>query len=494
MNPKMRDMENKPVYDVGGFPIRQYGNNKETGERFPPLPADDQVDSPLDRYRLSDTESNQESVDTEVEHDNEMRDITGNTKGVGPFPKYGYEDEGQERGPHFSKSRTDMNNDYGSVVRNNERRESNEVSPSRGNLLSKPLSVEDRYSRYMEGEREKVRGKGQKVGMPRGTGQKVRRPINKEPLPDAPPMRPYEPGERSGRGRLLSQLYPNSLSLQDKDDRVTAGQGTPPAKRITSLQEQVGRYYPAESGGVAGAINKAQEAQEKNPGNLDRNRWPKQTRGGIEGDQQVSYGPSEEGRTPDSAAYWQGPITGWIGLPNISPTHTAPGISYINDADDSSFGKDSDEQNSLEHELTHGSILGGENFRTPGITDKIRENKGPFSPDRKYEGDQAWHNPSAYYQPEDLRYAMSPTEIDVRLAEVKRRYAQHTGIIVETPEQAEQAIKWFNQTRGERNYKMGEHDSGNHELWNMLTPDQMDEILYRMPELVMDTNVLEGLT
>ena len=89
---------------------------------------------------------------------------------------------------------------------------------------------------------------------------------------------------------------------------------------------------------------------------------------------------------------------------------------------------------------------------------------------------------------------MSPTEIDVRLAEVKRRYAQHTGIIVDTPEKAEQAIKWFDTTRGERKYEMGEHDSGNHELWNMLTPDQKDEILHRMPELVMDINVLEGLS
>lgn len=477
----MRDMENKPVYGVGGFPIKQYGINKKTGEPFPPSPSDNRADSPLDRYRLGDTESNQKSVDAKVEHDTEMRDIVGNTKGVGPFPKYGYEDEGDTQPGAFFGAPT-MNNDYGSVVRNNERRESNEVSPSRGNLLSKPLSVEDRYSRYMEGEREK-----------NATSQ-VDMPLNKEPLPDAPPMRPYEPGERSGRGRLLSQLFPDSLSLQDKDDRIRSGYGTPPAKRITSLQEQVGRYYPAESGGVAGAINKAQEAQEKNPGNLDRKRWPKQTRGGIEGDQQVSYGPREEGILPDAAAYYQGPVTGWTGVPHISPTHTAPGISYINNADDSSFGKDSDEQNSLEHELTHGSILGGEDFRTPGIGEKVKENKGPFSPDRKYEGDQEWHNPSAYYQRKDLKYAMDPVEIDVRLAEVKRRYAQHTGIIVDTPEKAEQAIKWFEQTRGERKYKMGEHDSGNHELWSMLTPDQRDEILYRMPELVMDTNVLEGLT
>lgn len=474
----MRDMENKPVYGVGGFPIRQFGAAERSLRK--PEPADDRVDSPLDGIRLDSTEWHQKQSDRKIGHDSKMRDIVGKTDGVGPFPKYGYEDEGDGR--LGGDTAAPLNNDYGSVVRNNERRESNQVSPTRGNLLGKPLSVEERYNRWMEGEEE------------RSAVDRVSQPINKEPLGDAPPMRPYKPGERSGRGRLLSQLYPDSLSLQDKDDRVSAGYGTPPAKRITSLQEQVGRYYPPESGGVAGAINKAQEAQEANPGNLDRNRWPKQTRGGIEGDQQVSYGPREEGVSPGAAAYYQGPGTGWIGLPHISPTHTAPGISYINDADDNSFGKETDEQNSLEHELTHGSILGGKDFRTPGIQGKIQENRGPFSPDRKYEGSHKLHNPSAYYQPKDLGYAMDPTEIDVRLAEVKRRYAQHTGIIVDTPEKAEQAIKWFNQTRGDRKYKMGEHDSGNHELWNMMTPDQKDEILHRMPELVMDMNVLGGLT
>ena len=487
MNHNARDMENKPVYGAGGFKIWSH-HDKETGNAGFAYPGDDDVeDSSLDGIRLIQDEHNANSVNEIIDHDAWMRKEAEVSKGVGPFPKYGFEKEG--RGfPGFKSNAPDLNSDYGSVFRNNERRETNEVSPSRGNLLVKPLSPNERRRRLLDKQSEESEGSR--------TGQ----PLNKEPLPSAPPMRPYKPGNRNAgvgwmlRG-LIGQYAPSTMTTQDKDDAVRDYAENPAIpKRITSLQEQVGRYYPAESGGVAGAINKAQEAQEKNPGNLDRKRWPLQTREGIEGDQLVGYGPAEEGVRPNAAAYYQSPQTDALGIRGLSQEHTIPGISYINDANDDSFGGETDEQNSLEHELTHGSILGGPDGRTPGIGGEIRKNTGPFSPSREYKGENKDHNPSMYYGKKDLGYAMSPAEIDVRLAEVKRRYAKHTGIIVDTPEKAEQAIKWFDTTRGERKYEMGEHDSGNHELWNMLTPDQKDEILHRMPELVMDINVLEGLS
>lgn len=487
MNHNIRDIDNKSIYGPGGYTIHQYGYDDSKGEMFPSIEGENQEKSALDSIRLFNDESNKKSADQSVEHDTGVREIVGRTKGVGPFPEYGYESEG--RGvPAIGYGAANLNNDYGSVVRNNDRRESNQVSPSRGNFLVTPLTTSERRKRWMKSQKEK------------NAADRVNQPINKEPVPDAPPMRPYNPEDRNAVGgwigrSLLGQWAPFTMTTQDKDDAVRDFTEKPVIpKRITSLKEQISRYYPAESGGVEGAIDKAQAAQEENPGDLDRKRWPKQTRSGVEGDQLVGYGPSEEGRRPNSAAYYQSPQTDSIGIRGLSQEHTIPGFSYVNDADDNSFGKDNDDQNSLEHELTHGSILGGPDFRTPGIGTEAKKNAGPFSPLREYEGDNESHNPSMYYQPKDLRYAMNPAEIDVRLAEIKRRYAYHTGIIVDTPEKAEQAIKWFNSTRGKRRYEMGEPDSGYHELWNMLTPDQKDEIYYRMPELVMDTKVLEGLT
>lgn len=40
-------------------------------------------------------------------------------------------------------------------------------------------------------------------------------------------------------------------------------------------------------------------------------------------------------------------------------------------------------------------------------------------------------------------YVANPTEIDVRLAEIKRRYSAATGRPVNSPEEAEKAFDWF---------------------------------------------------
>ena len=482
MNPKMRDMDNKAVYDPFGFPIDTH-HNKTTGEAAFSIPGDDDVaDSTLDDVRLINQESNAKLVDHTIEHDKKQRERAHVPKSVGPFPKYGFESEGRGL-PAGEYSAPDESEDYGTIFRNNERWEANQSSPSRGNLLVKPLTHAERLERLRQ-EKTKERGGKSRSGAP----------LNREPLPNPPALRPYVPGERHSpvARNLLGVFSQGSLTTQDKDDIVHSKIGVPAAKRITSLKEQIARYY-GPAGGVEGALDKAQEAQEQNPGNLNRKRWPLQTRSGVERDQLVGYGNRNEGTVPDAKAYYQWPHNASLGVKGLSPTHTAPGFNFINDAWDDSFEKNNDRQGSLEHELTHASILGGPDGRTLGIAEGIEENEGPFSEDREYTGKHAIHNPSQYYNEEQLEYVMDPAEIDVRLAEVKRRYAQHTGIIVDTPEKAEQALKWWGDTHWDRKYEMREKDSGNHDLWNMLTPDQKDEILYRMPELVMDMNVLEGL-
>ena len=177
MNHNARDMENKPVYGAGGFKIWSH-HDKETGNAGFAYPGDDDVeDSSLDGIRLIQDEHNANSVNEIIDHDAWMRKEAEVSKGVGPFPKYGFEKEG--RGfPGFKSNAPHLNSDYGSVFRNNERLETNEVSPSRGNLLVKPLSPNERRRRLLDKQSEESEGSR--------TGQ----PLNKEPLPSAPQMRP----------------------------------------------------------------------------------------------------------------------------------------------------------------------------------------------------------------------------------------------------------------------------------------------------------------
>jgi hypothetical protein len=99
--------------------------------------------------------------------------------------------------------------------------------------------------------------------------------------------------------------------------------------------------------------------------------------------------------------------------------------------------------------------------------------------------------------PHDERaaYLTDPTEVDVRLAEIKRHYAHHTGRLVDSPEEAQKAWDWwrsysrnFDPGVNESLERPGENPSLEREDFefydNALSPQMKQQMLHRMPELV----------
>jgi hypothetical protein len=96
-------------------------------------------------------------------------------------------------------------------------------------------------------------------------------------------------------------------------------------------------------------------------------------------------------------------------------------------------------------------------------------------------------------------YTLGPAEVDVRLAEIKRHYAHHTGRIVDSPGEAQRAWEWWraNQSLFQEHWRAGEtEDQVERPGENpTLTPETFDlydsqpahmkeQMLHRMPELV----------
>jgi hypothetical protein len=132
-------------------------------------------------------------------------------------------------------------------------------------------------------------------------------------------------------------------------------------------------------------------------------------------------------------------------------------------------------QYTLEHERSH-SVFGPSDWQTPGV-----------SADETRFADSGSTN-----------YITSPSEIDVRLANIKRHYAYNTGRIVNTPEEAERAIKWWGRNSDdfqdevpamERPGWKPKTEAGTYLL---LPEEQKQKVLRRMPELV-NSDLIERL-
>lgn len=84
------------------------------------------------------------------------------------------------------------------------------------------------------------------------------------------------------------------------------------------------------------------------------------------------------------------------------------------------------------------------------------------------------------------KYLLNPAETDVRLAEIKRQYAHQTGTLVETPEQAQDAWKWYQQNQDKLSPDMT-LEPEQFELYDSLPEEQKTQLFHRMPELVQNT-------
>jgi len=128
----------------------------------------------------------------------------------------------------------------------------------------------------------------------------------------------------------------------------------------------------------------------------------------------------------------------------------------------------SDEKATLDHELTHSNIGGSESTYPRKYPDSMTPYKNPYGDD----------NPrmKAYWD-----YAATPTELDPRIAEIKRAYTSQTGRHVYNMEEAERAWYWWMRGKGSQYPDWGDKNV----LEQIETNDELKEtVLRRMLELV----------
>lgn len=246
-------------------------------------------------------------------------------------------------------------------------------------------------------------------------------------------------------------------------------------KPTTSLGEQVGRYYK-NAGGLSKAVSSAQEAQKnRDPKVLDGLLWPKVEKGRI--NKQFPVDVSAESNQNADGLYDTENESVWLNK------------------------DDRNQQATLEHELSHGAYIPSVGARGKQYT-ASRDSSSWVRP----HGDNttgAWDWGS---RSDTANYLTDPTEVDVRLAEIKRRYAHHTGNLVETPEEAQEAWDWWSaygrNLEPQYNEGMSPYERPNESptmsrdqfnFYDSLPPQMKQQMLHRMPELVDRGNVIRGL-
>jgi hypothetical protein len=224
----------------------------------------------------------------------------------------------------------------------------------------------------------------------------------------------------------------------------------------TTLGAQIGRWYET-AGGLDKAIAAAQQSQQQRPpGVLSSTLWPKWT-------------PQDVTQRRPAA----------VKTKPAQEMGRAKGL-WLADESEVWLREEDADQATLEHELSHNA------YSRDGST--VTRQSRPIN-----WAHQNWDVPEG----EDRQfeaYTLDPPEVDVRLAEIKRHYAHHTGRIVDSPEEAQRAWDWYRQWQ--RNFKPGikpkierpgdnptMHES-QFELYDSLPEAMRKQMLHRMPELV----------
>lgn len=128
----------------------------------------------------------------------------------------------------------------------------------------------------------------------------------------------------------------------------------------------------------------------------------------------------------------------------------------------------SGEKGTLDHELTHASMGGGKSTYPRKYPDSMTPFKNPY--------DDTFPQMKAYWD-----YAATPTELDPRIAEIKRAYTSSTGRHVNTMEEAEKAWYWWMRGGGSKYPYQRDKDF----LEQIELDDKLKEtVLRRMLELV----------
>jgi hypothetical protein len=280
----------------------------------------------------------------------------------------------------------------------------------------------------------------------------VLRPRRPQPLPD--------PSFLSDPFDHIANVSPAAPApappLQPASAGAWAGYGP-----TTTLGAQIGRWYD-NAGGLDAAISGAQEAQKnRDPRVLDGLLWPKWKPGDV------------TKRMPQAVNRVAGLDNGTNGQWHAGTTEI-----LLRAGEDPATGEPLVGQGALEHELSHNAFSRN--------ADTTRQQRDPLRADAR-----DWIVPHG----DDYKaYLLSPPEVDVRLAEIKRHYAHHTGRLVDSPEEAQKAWEWWrwNQLNfmpgfDEQIERPGDNPTLDPEdfYWYDSQPPQMKEqMLHRMPELV----------
>ena len=238
-------------------------------------------------------------------------------------------------------------------------------------------------------------------------------------------------------------------------------------KPTTTLGAQIERWYE-NAGGLGKAIDAAQASQaQRDAGVLNDKMWPKWKPSDVtERTPPIQY---SDHLPADTNGFWT--HSGQVWLANGNTLH---------------------HQATLEHELGHNAISRDRDTIT-GQRASVKDSPA------------SWTAPQSHNFGDDGQYAaylMGPHETDVRLAEVKRHYAHHTGRLVDSPEEAKKAWDWyrennlmFSPTVNSNVERPGESPTMGHEqfkFYDSLPADAKKQMWHRMPELVKG-GLLDGL-
>ena len=246
-------------------------------------------------------------------------------------------------------------------------------------------------------------------------------------------------------------------------------------KPTATLGSQIGRWYQ-NTGGLDNAIAGAQQSQQnRDPAVLNTNTWPQWK--------------------PEDVTQRSIPIE----TENLSHFgHYAPDSQTVSLDDDLASG---DYQPTLEHELSHAAYLPDNStaVRQRISTGEIRAPADLFAqPDPNWQTAalastrQVAPNVREKIRNTDAiernKYKLDPAEVDVRLAEIKRRYAHHTGQLVSTPEDAEKAWSWWRENQSKLPLEEGHPttERGDFKTYDGLPDAQKQQLFHRMPELVQN--------
>jgi hypothetical protein len=247
-------------------------------------------------------------------------------------------------------------------------------------------------------------------------------------------------------------------------------------KPTATLGSQIGRWYQ-NAGGLNKAITGAQQAQQnRDPAVLNANTWPQ-------------WKPEDVTRRSVPIATRDLSSINALGF--YSPkTQTVSMHNAVTPAD---------YQPTLEHELSHAVYIPNNAAST---RQRISSGEIPAPDDSATQPDANWQMPALAATKrvgpnvrekirdpdtvEQNKYVLDPAEVDVRLAEIKRRYAHHTGQLVNTPEDAEKAWNWWRENQKTLPLEEGwpTTEKSEFKTYDELPDAQKQQLFYRMPELV----------